>query len=185
MMNVFNEPGEFTGHPVNDEQIRLAEALIGFPLPFAYSELLKVQNGGVLRKRCFATQFSTSWASDHFALDVLLGVGGDWGIDAEFGSRYFIAEWGYPDIGIVIALTPSGGHDTVMLDYTACGPDGEPSVVYIDEDRVPRRIAATFEAFLAMTLPGAERIGSNGWFNKHCCGIPPDVPEPKWKRPRC
>lgn len=36
---------------------------------------------------------------------------------------------------MVICDTPSAGHDTVMLDYSECGPEGEPSVAYIDEDR--------------------------------------------------
>jgi len=44
---------------------------------------------------------------------------------------------------VVICDTPSAGHDTVMLDYTDCAVDGEPAVAYIDEDRVPRRVAAS------------------------------------------
>lgn len=58
-------------------------------------------------------------------------------------------EWGYPDIGLVICDTPSGGHDTVMLDYSVSGPQGEPRVVYVDEDRVPRELAPTFEDFIS------------------------------------
>jgi hypothetical protein len=37
-----------------------------------------------------------------------------------------------------------------MLDYSESGPDGEPSVVYVDEDRVPRRVAGTFAEFIAL-----------------------------------
>lgn len=86
---------------------------------------------------------------DHIAIGAIRGVGGDWGIDDEtLGSRYMVAEWGYPDIGVVICATPSGGHDTVMLDYRECGPQGEPSVAYIDEYRVPRTIAGSFAEFL-------------------------------------
>ena len=36
-----------------------------------------------------------------------------------------------------------------MLDYTECGPEGEPRVAYVDEDRIPRRIADSFEMFIA------------------------------------
>jgi hypothetical protein len=36
-----------------------------------------------------------------------------------------------------------------MLDYSECGPTGEPAVAHVDEDRVPRRVAATFEQFVA------------------------------------
>jgi hypothetical protein len=96
-------------------------------------------------------QSPTSWAEDHIDIGAILGIGGPWGIDADIGgipsSRYMVTEWGYPPIGIVICATPSGGHDTVMLDYSAAG--SEPAVVYVDEDRVPQRIADTFEEFLA------------------------------------
>lgn len=37
----------------------------------------------------------------------------------------------------------------LMLDYTACGAHGEPSVVHVDEDRVPRRLASSFADFIA------------------------------------
>ncbi|MBB2923481.1 hypothetical protein FHR80_002406 [Cellulomonas cellasea] len=79
----------------------------------------------------------------------LLCVGGDDGIDSAFGSAYLVAEWDYPDVGVVLLDTPSGGHDTVMLDYRRCGPTGEPAVVHVDEDRVPREVAPSFAAFVA------------------------------------
>jgi hypothetical protein len=50
---------------------------------------------------------------------------------------------------VVFCSTPSGGHDAVMLDYRDCGPEGEPAVVYVDEDRVPQRIAGSFDEFVA------------------------------------
>ena len=71
------------------------------------------------------------------------------GIDAVVGgSRYLIEEWEHPPIGVVFAVCPSGGHDTVMLDYTQAGSGGEPTVAYVDEDRAPRTIAASFEDFV-------------------------------------
>jgi hypothetical protein len=48
---------------------------------------------------------------------------------------------------------PSGGHDAVMLDYSECGPNGEPAVAYIDEDRISRRVADSFAAFLSGLTP--------------------------------
>ena len=59
-----------------------------------------------------------------------------------------ISEWGYPPIGVVIFDTPSGGHDTVMLDYSVCGPRGEPRVVYVDEDRSVTLMADCFSEFV-------------------------------------
>jgi hypothetical protein len=101
------------------------------------------------------TDFENSWADDHLEIRALLGVGGEWGIDSPGpqGSRYQIAEWDYPDIGIVICVLPSGGDDTIMLDYTERGPREEPRVVYVDEDREVHPLADTFEDFVALLEP--------------------------------
>ncbi|WP_197675721.1 SMI1/KNR4 family protein [Micromonospora auratinigra] len=98
------------------------------------------QNGGVLRDTCHLT------GPRHVHLHVVTGIGYEHGIDEM--SAYLIAEWDYPEIGVVLGVTESAGHDTVMLDYSACGPDGEPAVSHVDEDRVPRRIADSFDEFL-------------------------------------
>ena len=37
------------------------------------------------------------------------------------GTEFWLEEWGYPAIGLVIADTISGGHDMVFLDYSECG----------------------------------------------------------------
>ncbi|MFB9300150.1 SMI1/KNR4 family protein [Kibdelosporangium philippinense] len=112
----------------------------GIKLPQRYVDLLYVRNGGTpVRPRC-PTNFETSWAPDHFEISAILGIGGSPGLE---NSAYMIAEWEYPDIGLVICSTPSGGHDTVMLDRSG-------AVVYIDEDRVPRQAARSIEEFVAM-----------------------------------
>jgi SMI1-KNR4 cell-wall len=146
---LFEDNDYYTGPPLDQDMVRRAETVLGVRLPRTYLDVLSVRNGGTPRRRCVRTPFPTSWAPDHFKISGLLGLGGSWGIDtAEMGSRYLVAEWGYPDIGVVICDTPSAGHDTVMLDYSAGGPAGEPAVAYIDEDRVPRRVADSFAAFL-------------------------------------
>jgi hypothetical protein len=101
------------------------------------------------------TTFATSWAPDHFQIKAIRGIGGEWGIDSPsgLGNADMISEWGYPKIGVVFCQTPSGGHDTVMLDYSASGLEGEPAVAYIDEDRVPRRVADTFADFMKKLVP--------------------------------
>ncbi len=83
-------------------------------------------------------------------------LGYDDGIDGVYGSRYLVVEWGYPDIGLVLCETPSGGHDTVMLDYRASGPLGEPRVAYVDEDRSAVVIAETFSDFIANLIDCAQ-----------------------------
>ena len=61
-----------------------------------------------------------------------------------------IEEWGYPGLGVVICDCPSAGHDVVMLDYRFCGPEGEPSVVHVDQegDYEITYLAHSFEAFV-------------------------------------
>jgi hypothetical protein len=149
-MDTFDEDDSYTGPLLDEEMVRIAEQSLGVRLPRGYAAVLRTRNGGVLRRRCCPTDFPTSWAGDHFEIQALKGVGGEWGIDSEnFGSAYAIAEWRYPNIGVLICEMPSGGHDAVMLDYSESGSQEEPAVVYIDEDRVPRRVASSFEEFMA------------------------------------
>jgi SMI1-KNR4 cell-wall len=155
MTEVFEENDYYTGPQLDAEMVRRAEAHLGVRLPHSYVNLLYRRNGGVPRRRCYATQFSTSWAADHIEITAVRGIGGEWGIDSAsgLGSIDMIAEWGYPEIGVVICDMPSAGHDTVMLDYSESGPEGEPAVAYVDEDRIPRRIADSFEEFLMRLAP--------------------------------
>ena len=145
---LFEESGYYTGPDLTDVMVEEAEQFLGYSLPRSYVNLLRLRNGGTPRDRCFMTEFPTSWAPDHIEIAGIRGVGGVWGIQTEgpLSSRAMIGEWGYPDIGIVVCDMPSGGHDAVMLDYSR--PGQEPAVTYIDEDRAPRVIAGTFEAFV-------------------------------------
>jgi len=139
--------------PFREELVAAAELSLGVKLPESYIQLLRMRNGGRPVNRRVCTPFRTSWSRDGFEIHSIIGIGSSLGIDGEYGSRYMIAEWDYPDVGIVIASTPSAGHDTVMLDYSK---GGEPSVIYVDEDRVPRAIAPNFAEFLAALQPVIE-----------------------------
>lgn len=147
-MPVFRAEGPLP-EPANPSSIANAEQSLGVRLPAAYRVLLGEHNGGPLERTCYRTEFVSSWANDHVAVDALLGVGTPHGLDGEFGSTYLIAEWGYPNLGVVAFETPSAGHDAVMLDYSHCGLQGEPTVVYVDEHRKPQLLAATFADFIA------------------------------------
>ncbi|GAA0487243.1 hypothetical protein Ade02nite_11270 [Paractinoplanes deccanensis] len=155
MTNPFEPgPSHWTGPAVDDDMVRRAEQTLGYRLPTAYVDLLRRQNGGILEDNCYPTEFPTSWAEDHFQMDVLLGIGHPEGADAQ--SATLIKEWGYPPVGVVIGITASAGPDTVMLDYTDNGPTGEPSVVYVGADHVKHRVADTFEEFIAGFVPEEE-----------------------------
>lgn len=148
-LGLFTRDRYFVGDPLTDETLQLSMTRLGRQLPPALVELLREQNGGTLKRQCLPVEFENSWAPDHIGVEALLGLGGERGMDSQFGSAYMIQEWGYPDIGVVFAATPSGGHDALMLNYTNADSVSEPSVVYIDEDRVPRQVAVTFSDFLS------------------------------------
>lgn len=145
----------FTGPRLTDRMIRAAERKLGYRLPKSYLRLLRLKNGASLARECFPTKARTSWADDHVQINGIYGIGGEHGIDApRGGSRYMIDEWGYPDVGVVIGATPSGGHTTVMLDYSRCGPRGEPRVIWVEAAEVEGErnrvlvLAKDFETFL-------------------------------------
>lgn len=148
----WDDSDEFTGSPLTAEMIQAAEKSLGYKLPESYLRLLRIQNGGTPNRCCFPTNVPTSWADDHIEICGIRGIGGEWGIDAvELGSRAMIQNWGYPNVGIVIGETPSAGHDTVMLDYSLCGPQGEPHVIHVEtEDISPTTLvlAPDFATFI-------------------------------------
>jgi len=94
----------------------------------------------------------TSWAEDHIAITGILSIGKDKpsSLGGSFGSRFWMEECGYPDIGLAICDCPSAGHDMIFLDYRACGPDGDPQVVLIDQesDYEITFVAENFESFI-------------------------------------
>ncbi|MFL5358743.1 SMI1/KNR4 family protein [Archangium sp.] len=148
-MGFFLKGSTGTSPKVTEEMLARAQTTLRLRLPLAYVTLLRERNGGVPARRCFRTTAPTSWAPDHIEISRLLGIGFEEGLDGALGSAYLVREWDYPDIGLVICDTPSGGHDTVMLDYSECGPEGEPRVVYVDEDRSVLLLARDFSAFVA------------------------------------
>ncbi|MBK1690434.1 hypothetical protein CKO37_23345 [Rubrivivax gelatinosus] len=143
----------FMSPPLTEDRIASAQARLGYKLPGSYLELLRTQNGGTPRRNSFPTTTPTSWAADHIAVTGIRGIGGEWGIDSpDLGSAAMINEWGYPKIGVVVAECPSAGHDVVMLDYTQCGPQGEPRVVHVETESDPPHVtvlASSFAHFLA------------------------------------
>lgn len=140
--------GLSTGPKLHASMVRRAEEDLGLGLPGAFVDLLYATNGGRPSMPLFPVAFENSWAPDHIEISTVLGIGGTFGIDStsETSSAHLIREWDYPEIGIVLAFTPSGGFDVVMLDYAKAA--GEPRVVYVDEDRTVHELAGSFQAFL-------------------------------------
>lgn len=121
----------YIGRDVTDEDIKNAEAELGYILPTAYIELLKNHNGGVVNKNCFIND-----DDDYVYITGIYGIDRDkkYSLLGEMGNEFWISKVKYPPIGIVVADTISGGHDMIFLDYRECGPTGEPKVVRVDQE---------------------------------------------------
>jgi cell wall assembly regulator SMI1 len=143
---------EYVGVPLTDEAVAAVERKLGFKLPAAYVELMRFQNGGIPRQTNHRTQERTTWSEDHIAITGIYSIGNEkpCSLCGSFGSRFWVEEWGYPEIGIYFADCPSAGHDMICLDYRACGPDGEPQVVHVDQERDYKIVfvAESFGAFI-------------------------------------
>ncbi|MFF1785127.1 SMI1/KNR4 family protein [Kitasatospora sp. NPDC058243] len=130
----------------------LEEELSGYRLPDSYVALMTVHNGGTPARTCFPMPEATSWADDYIEITGIRGVGRTRprSLGGEFGSRFWIDRWEYPDIGVYFADTPSAGHDMLALDYRACGRHGEPTVVHVSQeaDFAITLVAENFEAFV-------------------------------------
>lgn len=139
----------YTGPPLTEAMVADVERSFGYVLPESYLRLLRVKNGGAPKRQCHPTG-GTHWSDNHVRVMSVVGIGGRWGIDSqEFGTRRMIQQAGFPEIGIMVGWTPTAGHDAVMLDYSECGPRGEPRVILIDaESGESEVLAPTFEAFL-------------------------------------
>ncbi|MGW2181123.1 SMI1/KNR4 family protein [Streptomyces sp. NPDC001732] len=141
------------GTPPTRELIAsVEEELGGYRLPDSYIALMTAHNGGIPSRDHFPMTEPTCWADDHIAITGIRGVGRtrSQSLGGEFGSRFWIDMWEYPDIGVYFADTPSGGHDMLALDYRACGRHGEPAVVHVDQegDFAITPVAENFEAFV-------------------------------------
>ena len=159
---LFDDSDEYTGPPLTEAMIRSAEAKLGYKLPQSYLRLVRSKNGGSLKRTCFPMR--TSMANEYVRLRAIQGIGGTWGIDSEtLGSRHLIRVWEYPDVGVVIGLMPSAGHDVIMLDYRLCGPGGEPRVIHVETETTDGEpevtvVAPDFETFL-QGLVGSDMAG--------------------------
>ena len=135
------------------EDIRSIESELGYRLPAGYVALARSRNGGILRRNAHASPSPTTWAEDHVAITGIFAIGrtATASLCGSNGQRLWLEEWGYPALGVYFADTPSAGHDLIALDYRVCGPDGEPSVVHVDQEvgYAATELAKSFDAFIA------------------------------------
>jgi len=143
---------EYVEPPFTEDELAAVEQELGYKLPAAYVALMRTHNGGIPVNTEFPTSEPTSWADDHIAITGIAGIGRtkSYSLCGELGSQFMIEEWGYPAIGVYICDCPSAGHDMVVLDYSACGPQGEPTVAHVDQeaDYAITYLAPDFETFV-------------------------------------
>lgn len=132
---------------------RATSSAAGFRLPRSYIDLACEHNGGALRLNAHSSPSRTSWAEDHVAVTGVFAIGrtAPFSLCGTYGHALWLKEWGYPPIGVYFADTPSAGHDMIALDYRACGANGEPRVVHVDQEigYAVTSLADTFEQFVA------------------------------------
>lgn len=145
---VFDDSGPLEV-PLTDEVLRTVEAQLGHRLPQAYAALARRHNGGSFARDAYPAPSRTTWAEDHVGVYSLAAIGrtASFSLCGERGSAFWVAEWGYPDIGVYIANCPSAGHDMIALDYRT---QNEPAVVHVDQECDYRItvLAPDFETFV-------------------------------------
>ena len=143
---------EYVSDPPSDELIASVEEELGYKLPAAYIWLMKQHNGGIPVNTCYPCDEPTCWSDDHVAITGIFGIGREksCSLCGELGSQFMIDEWEYPAIGVAICDCPSAGHNMIFLDYRACGPQGEPAVVHVDQENDYKitHLADSFEEFI-------------------------------------
>ena len=151
----FWEPSNGEGYgaacaPLTDEVITDAEKKLGYKLPASYLAMLRSQNGGTPVKSVIKNDECEIY------LQSFVGIGSErtYSMFGQFGADFWFAEWSYPRIGVPVALTISGGHEIVFLDYSSCGSQGEPCVTLIDQECDYRRtkVAENFAQMLTMLV---------------------------------
>ncbi len=115
------------------EGIEEIEKNLGFKIPQAYIDLMKIKNGDEeLRK----------------IGDSLLDMTGFVGVDELDEMWDNVEDWGYPKFGIYFSWTESAGHEALLINYEECF-DGEPSIWLLDQERESGRfLAKNFEEFI-------------------------------------
>jgi len=189
---------KYTEPSPDDGLIAEVEAELGFRLPDSFIELARIRNGGGVKRNRYPMTTPTGWASDHIAITGIYSIGrtATWSLLGELGSTCMRDDWGYPEWGVGFADTPSGGHEQIMFDYRQCGAQGEPSVVYVDQE-ADYRVApvapdfATFicglvskepyeEALDAEFLAQARKAVQRGGLSpilRSCLDAAPDLPD--------
>lgn len=146
-----------TQPPLTDELLDTVERQLGVRLPESLVQLLRFQNGGLLRV-CFPE--SRNYSISHF---LIRGIGPGsgriekaawWHEDPDFPSRPVGAEWVIPFDG--------DGHWDLCLDYrrSPTDPSGlrtDPAIIVIDSELDPETfVGESFDEYLGQLVPAED-----------------------------
>ena len=126
----FNNFWEYNGNNeiITNERILEAELKTGFKFPLGLIELLKSNNGGT--PYTIAFPIKNDLYIDHIYITNFIPLGGQFSID----NIDFYSQWNYPSTGLVICDCSSYGMDVIMMDYSKCGPQGDPKIILYDNE---------------------------------------------------
>ena len=151
--NLFDSYDEgFEGDtPLTDSIIARAEAELGYKLPADYTALMRLKNGGNLKRRLFHYT-DEDGAQCSLMVRSLYGIGftNDSALCGEMGSRFLEDPENHalPHVGIYFA-EEDNGHGFFALDYRNIGANGEPPVINIYQDDLTEEyIADSFAGFV-------------------------------------
>lgn len=138
---------EYECGPLDDEKIKETEEQLGFKLPESYKYLMKKHNGGLLQKNYLAIK-NTDGFND---LDGIYGIG-----EGYKSINYMNSDRADFEENLLYICDSNSGHTNIYLDYSECGPQGEPSVVgfdneslFYEEKEKPFYLAKNFEDFIS------------------------------------
>ncbi|HAA6519639.1 TPA: SMI1/KNR4 family protein [Listeria monocytogenes] len=149
----FDYKNEYNDVYPTRQRVAEMEAELGYKLPKSYVYLMRhSQNGGLVATYSVPTTEPNSWADNCVEITGIKGIGnrGMSTLNGAHNTKFWMEEWGYPDVGLAIADCPSAGHDMIFLDYRECGKTGEPAVVHIVQEGEYKiiKLADNFEAFI-------------------------------------
>ena len=141
------ESKEYDGGPLDDEKIKKTEEQLGVKLPESYIYLMKRHNGGLLGKNYLAIKNIDGFSD----LDGIYGIG-----DNFYSVNRQNEDRGDHEEDLVSICSSNSGHVDIYLDYSECGPQGEPRVIAIDNELEMYRsgdepwvLAENFEDFIS------------------------------------
>ena len=138
--------------PADIKIVLSVQEKLGFRLPDAYVELMKMHNGGLLNRCWYPVKENARTYSDYIQVTGILGIGDEvpYSLCGRFGSEFLLeGHENLKNAGIALMNSISPSRAMLMLDYRNCGADGEPEVLYVNlESGEEKTVAPNFEAFI-------------------------------------